>query len=151
MSMEFMVMPYAVDNAAWLQAAGLPLPDAEGRTPTLAEFTAVIEQLGVLPIHKKAYPQGRWEFAVGVAGSDQFAFALGSEREGSFDFQFLSDHSRAHTMILILQRLAVWCGPQVLMDNMTAVPVIVEAGSDVATLAAAWSARVDESASASWS
>lgn len=129
----------------WLQSSGEEPPalDQPGRYPTPAELLSVLETFKPLPVENDPVkPGGLWEVTLGEPDTSNYAYMLGSIKEdGIFHFHFYGSHCQETTMLAILQRLSIVCGPFAIFDHMTATPVFVTPQLSIDQAIERWNTR----------
>lgn len=112
----------------WLHSLGLACPEGEGRYPSIEELRAVLEHLEGYTIH---YSTGSSHWSAEVAQADQlngdWAYLVVKDYSGNDtdSHSFCFERGAPPLMLLIVQRLASICGPQILLPDTGDLPVVV--------------------------
>ena len=144
MSLDWGVIPAQPEEPAfcqWLLDAGLEPPALPGRYPTLEQLLAVLRSFEGWPLQTDL-PHS---MVLGVLDSPQYASILGGvHADGLFHFHFHGNRCQDSTMIKILRKLAVICGPIVLYETLHATPVVIDQFTDVGLATQDWQRRTQQ-------
>lgn len=133
MSVSWGVVPVVPEVYEWLAQLGYEANGTISRYPTVAELWQVLQSFDNLPVEKryvnsKVGNQDLWELVLGIINSSQYAHMLGHVDENDhYRFHFWGSACREMTMVEILRRLAVICGPLIIFDDFSATPLLVRA------------------------
>jgi hypothetical protein len=141
MGVLYIVMPLTDECSEWLTSEGVPhpAPAPTNRYPTPAEMA---EALGKLPGYRaevfKSLERGSWYADVTWAADPMAApgnmVCLHGYRSEHEPEQFYIDKGPVELALQIASNLAASCGPLVVADDCSCVPVVVEAGADIGDL-----------------
>jgi hypothetical protein len=129
MTIDWGIIPVDPDNQGmreWLQKESIDIPPIQGRFPTLDELLSVLGSLGDLPVDKLDHGSGLVTISLG--DQEETGYALISGRittEGYFGFFFDGWRNEKMTMVKILQKLSVFCGPLILREQYGATPILI--------------------------
>lgn len=141
MSVSWGVVPLIPEAYDWLQRFGYDAKSKVGRYPTFDELWQVLRSFEPMPTEKtQEGDMDLWSLTLGEFGSSYYAHLIGyDDGTNQFNFHFFGSGCREITMVEILQRLAVICGPFVIFDHMSATPLLVDADlEDIATSIQKW-------------
>lgn len=143
MSIDHGVLPFDPDDqdfCSWLQSEGIDFPEMKGRFPTLDELTNVLHTFAGLTVN---VDQGTTTVvSLGKPEEPGFALMLGEvTTAGYYDFFFWGWRNEKLTMVEILKRLSVVCGPLVLREQYSSTPVLITPDIDLVLALQEWHER----------
>lgn len=132
MGVLYVVIPLLPEQkdemGVWLHSLGIACPEGEGRYPSIQELRSVLEHLEGYTIH---YSTGSGHWYADVAQTDQvnsdWASLVVNDYSGNDadSHAFYFERGAPPLMLLILQRLVSICGPQLLLPDTGALPLVV--------------------------
>ncbi|HPH96087.1 MAG TPA: hypothetical protein PKW33_05270 [Anaerolineaceae bacterium] len=138
MSVSWGVLPITPEIHGWLRDSGFEKIPSNTRRPTLDELLSVIASLN-LPIQMQTISKDTVGISVGEAGSAHYAYLLGGFEGDAFAFQFFGSDCRERTMLEIVKGLSQkHCQALVIYESGSAIPIIVDAKTDIDEAIAAW-------------
>jgi hypothetical protein len=149
MGVHYMVLPLDQPCCDWLSSQKLqhPKPQATNRYPTPAELTEALEKLpGCRAKINKSLERGYWDANVEWA-EDRLArpgntVCLLKYHADDMPSDFYIEKGPMELAVQIAINLAARCGPFVVVDDSTCIPIEATADSDLVALMRDWRERV---------
>jgi hypothetical protein len=129
------------DTRAWLVEAGVVVPLAMGRWPSMRELRATLEALDGYTVEYRITSTGDWDVDVRSARGDapDHATIWATATALPDDACKFNFHKPNEQLVLrILERLSHVCGPFVIIEGSGMSSVVVTAGSDPRELYELW-------------